>query len=384
MKTSHITLASAVIIASLAPGAFSAKAQTLENRLIVISNESGQTKQQQQQQQQQDQKPTMRLPEIGANTASDADTQQTPNRLPEISSEQTISLIPIETIKKLLDDPSNAQIGLSNLNNNIEIFEDAASYNLLGDLYRYGKGKLVKKDIREAIKNYQKAAQKGNADAACSLGFIYLSGEGGAENINDGIKYMRQAADANPGNDVAQFNVGYMYENGLYNVPKDEKRAFAYYQKSARQKNSDAICALGLFYYNGKGGCIQDKAKGVKLLKEAADAGVVDAYTTLGQAYMNGDGAPKDLLQGIHYLKLGADEGDPTAFFYLGFCYENGFGTTKDLKKALNYYQKAAEQNIKGASEKVTELSSRIQNNKNTPAKKKSKTQEAIRNYFDR
>ena len=56
---------------------------------------------------------------------------------------------------------------------------------------------------------------------------------------------------AEQGNDGAQFDLGFMYDNGD-GVPRDYQEAIAWYRRAADQGNDRAQYNLGLMYYKGK------------------------------------------------------------------------------------------------------------------------------------
>lgn len=64
------------------------------------------------------------------------------------------------------------------------------------------------------------------------------------------INQLVQRADQ--GDAVAQFEIGYMYHNGL-DTSVDYARALKWYELSAAQGYAPAVFNLGLLYYNGQG-----------------------------------------------------------------------------------------------------------------------------------
>ncbi len=77
------------------------------------------------------------------------------------------------------------------------------------------------------------------------------------------------------------------------------------------------------------------------LLKRAADAGLPDAQTMVGNLYLQGEGVTRDVKQAIHYLTLATKQDAGSAFLSLASIYEEGTGVSKDLSKAEAYYQQA-------------------------------------------
>lgn len=77
------------------------------------------------------------------------------------------------------------------------------------------------------------------------------------------------------GLDVAQFNLGVMYERGL-GVPEDQTRALLWYHSAAEQGHPLAQYNLGRLYALGKG-IPQSDAEAKRWFQRAADRGVSDA-----------------------------------------------------------------------------------------------------------
>ena len=62
-----------------------------------------------------------------------------------------------------------------------------------GDMYYYGEG--VTQDYEEAFRWYQKAAERGLANAQFNLGWMYRKGEGVMQDNQQAVKWYRKAAD---------------------------------------------------------------------------------------------------------------------------------------------------------------------------------------------
>jgi hypothetical protein len=114
----------------------------------------------------------------------------------------------------------------------------------------YSNGTGVPKDYSEASKWFHKAADKGDANAANSMGTLYNAGEGSFKNFTEAAKWYRKAAEE--GNSNAQFNLGVMYDIGQ-GVQSDFTEAEKWYRKAAEQWNEGALCNLAILYYNGEG-----------------------------------------------------------------------------------------------------------------------------------
>jgi TPR repeat protein len=73
---------------------------------------------------------------------------------------------------------------------------------------------------------------------------------------DDDINRLIRAKSAEQGYAKAQYDLGYMYQNGE-GVTQDYKQAIKWYTKSAEQGDADAQSNLGYMYENGYG-VIQD------------------------------------------------------------------------------------------------------------------------------
>ena len=62
---------------------------------------------------------------------------------------------------------------------------------------------------------------------------------------------MKKSADA--GLDIAQAELGHLYNDGSDGVTQDFKKALHYYQLAVKQDEPTAINNLGIYYLEGKG-----------------------------------------------------------------------------------------------------------------------------------
>ncbi|MGP5215676.1 tetratricopeptide repeat protein [Psychrobacter celer] len=82
---------------------------------------------------------------------------------------------------------------------------------------------------------------------------VYYFGRGVPQNYTKALDWYKKAASQDL--DIAQLNIGGLYENG-YGVPQDYDKAFEWYQKAADQGNQQASNRIGRLVMNGK---IDDK-----------------------------------------------------------------------------------------------------------------------------
>lgn len=124
-----------------------------------------------------------------------------------------------------------------------------------GWCYQTGRG--VEKNIDKTLYWYGKSAELGFAKAQRKLGDIYYGkaeAKGGQAEKNDYLKlaveWYRKAA--NGGDVEAQCNMGYLYRNGK-GVTMSKKIAFGWYEAAAKAGDYIAQMALAEMYENGEG-----------------------------------------------------------------------------------------------------------------------------------
>jgi TPR repeat protein len=102
-------------------------------------------------------------------------------------------------------------------------------------------------------------------------------------------------AEAEAGDDVAQFNLGVLYHNGQ-GVAQSTPKAVEWLEKSANQGNADAAFNLYDVYSRGQGVPRDDKVA-AKWCRKAAERGNIKAQLVLSSLYKKGKGVKKDPAQ---------------------------------------------------------------------------------------
>ncbi len=145
-------------------------------------------------------------------------------------------------------------------------------------------------------------AVKGSATAQFNLGFMYDNGQGVAEDDAAAVVWYRKAAEQ--GYAFAQLNLGFMYDNGQ-GVAEDDASAVVWYRKAAEQGDADAQFNLGVMYDNGQG-VAKDDAAAVVWYRKAAEQGQASAQYNIALKYENGDGFYQDYVQAHKWFNLSA------------------------------------------------------------------------------
>jgi len=202
----------------------------------------------------------------------------------------------------------------------------------------YNKGNYA-----EAIKYYRQIARDGHIKAMKSLGFCYLNGKGTDKSISYAIYWFKRVADStndsidcyylgtifkdeknytdalkyfliasNSGHCQATYEVGSCYEQ--LDEPAYEE-AVRYYEKAIELGCEDAMYALGILYYRGKG-VARDKKRAVELFELAAPS-VPEAKYRLGLCYFNAEGTQAYYYHAIRLLEEASNEGISEATVFL-------------------------------------------------------------------
>jgi len=152
---------------------------------------------------------------------------------------------------------------------------------------------------------------------------------------------------AKAGDAKAQFNLGFMYDDGI-GVSASYKEAIKWYTKAAEQGNAEAQYYLALHCENLR--C--EGYQAAMWLTKAAEQGHVMAQLELGFILGNRTRSYKvkskeDEQEAIKWYTKAAEQGNAEAQYRLGYMYENGIGVAAEQnydKEALNWYSKSAEQ----------------------------------------
>ena len=139
--------------------------------------------------------------------------------------------------------------------------------------YQKGSDAAQKGDYAAALKEWKPLAEKGNAGAQNSLGYMYSIGQGVTQDYKTAYKWYKLSAEQ--GNAEAQYNMGLMYDEG-YGVIQNDKAAFTWYTMAAKKGYADAQYNLALMYGTGRG-VIKDYTRAHMWWGISASQGIKDA-----------------------------------------------------------------------------------------------------------
>ena len=99
---------------------------------------------------------------------------------------------------------------------------------------------------------------------------------------------------------------------------------------------------LGYIYADGLEDVPQDDIEAVRWFRKAAEQGRVLAQYNLGVAYQLGIGVPQDDVEAIAWYRLAAEQGHANAQFNLGAMCSQGQGVPQDDGEAYKWFNLAA------------------------------------------
>lgn len=200
--------------------------------------------------------------------------------------------------------------------------------------------------LKEAIKDYEKAARAGHWKAVRNLANIYTSGvdiryaQGAAIKPDSdlAVRYVKQLIQMNV---ATGFNMMAAFANEGWGVRQDQKASLMFFRRAADLGLPEAQRQLGKKFLNEftdlpPADRDQIKAVGTKMLACAVRQGDVDAAEELGAEYKAiADNFPYALF----YYQQGAKMGGATCLFVLYEWFEEGkYGYVADPDRAQKYY----------------------------------------------
>ncbi|KAK8843791.1 hypothetical protein M9Y10_024864 [Tritrichomonas musculus] len=254
----------------------------------------------------------------------------------------------------------------------------------------YIENKIVKQDINRSIYFFSRAANLGNSSAQYYLGRMYYEGKNVKQDINKSIYYLELSSKQNDSD--SQYLLGlicyihaYTHETPHSRISKSINfdnnsklksndniiRAIYYWELAAKNRNSKAMCSLGIFYFDGYY-VERDINKAIQYLKNASNLNEKMAKNNLGIIYKNGFNGKKNISLAIEYFREGIKLYDEysilnyakilyfdkdkqdlkksiellesairydllIAYFFLYFIYSSGYEQLKNIEKANHY-----------------------------------------------
>lgn len=206
----------------------------------------------------------------------------------------------------------------------------------LGKALRAGDDYFLLLDDKEAFAWLEKAANFGDSEAIRQLANYYLE----QDQKDKAINYLE--ASAAEGRVSSMMTLFDLYRKDpavgvdLYKAKKYLDMARASTNATVREKSSIVKVLL-----NDTDPQIQDKATGVRMMKELADAGYMPAVIFMARAYTEGEFVQQDLKQGFELWRKAASNGDVPAMLAVSKAYAEGSGVNQNIQKAREYFDQA-------------------------------------------
>ena len=196
-------------------------------------------------------------------------------------------------------------------------------------------------DRSQAFRYFLQAAEAGDGEAMAQVYLCYWEAKGVAADHAQAMEWLKKSVAAD--NPFGECMMGYRCENTewigagetWHQLPVDLPGALHWYQKSAAQNWAGGQYHLGLMYLEGKAAA-QDEARGLELIRAAADQDHEESLLELAKLYARGIGEPRRENETPLALleRLGKWE-------QLIFRHQYGLGTPRDLVMAARCCAKA-------------------------------------------
>jgi len=219
---------------------------------------------------------------------------------------------------------------------------------MLGICYESGKG--VTRDMQKAIALYKERADTGNSRACYRLATCYLLGNGIEKNNALALEWYQKAAHENCAGwtscSAARAMIGFAYQEGILNMPKDDKNAVEWYEKALSGdehnllppavRNNTAITYLTSDSVN------KNPERAFDLLSLAAEKKLAIAQVNMGMCHEYGYTGIVNRTSAFIWYQKAAYQGNSDGLFHLGRCFFYGIGVKQNYKKATELFKEAA------------------------------------------
>ncbi len=186
-----------------------------------------------------------------------------------------------------------------------------------------------------AFPRFRRLAESRNPEAMGFVGIMFLRGQGTRERPDSGIYWLREAADRDDARGMTELGTAYLDGNGA----KHSRRWARHWLKKAAddKRSAEAMRRLGVLYRDEQ---VYDTA--LTRLRDAVEAGSLEARIDIGQMYEQGQGTRQDLEMAVCLYHTAAEAGSPRGMLTMGRIHEKGIGVLRDDDKAKEWYRKAA------------------------------------------
>lgn len=169
---------------------------------------------------------------------------------------------------------------------------DADAQNDLGDIYREGDG--IRHDLKEAVRWYRMAADKGDPYGQNNLGSMYFNGLGVPYNAEEAVRWYQLAVAQGLG--IAQFNLAVCYRDGE-GVERDLTEAAQYFKLAADAGHPEAKNEYALYGGNAAAGNQSQKPELFLIRGDLEDEPELAAMISLYEALTGKKATPEEIQE---------------------------------------------------------------------------------------
>jgi len=106
-------------------------------------------------------------------------------------------------------------------------------------------------------------------------------------------------------------------------------------KRSAKNGETFGIIGYAFLKIFGYGGIAKDAEGGIKMIRQIADSGSLEAQNELGNIYSKGYGTPVNADKSFYWFLKSAKNGYPLAQYNIGVAYHEGLGVRRDKVEAM-------------------------------------------------
>lgn len=217
-----------------------------------------------------------------------------------------------------------------NVTRSMEYYQQAVDLGSADGLFGLAVLYYNNKENEKAISHFKKSQLKGNLAAIFNLGVIYCNGDRVPKSPQVGIEYYNKAAKGGYLN--AMKNLGEIYEEGLYDVPRDHEKAAYWYEKMSDIDKGLGYEKLGDLYRR------KQPKKALEYYEGAMNAGQLRSKYLVAHIYFSGEGGiTKDYAKAIKYYEeyyTSEKKNDSYIDNLIEMYNRGGNGIEKDKEKA--------------------------------------------------
>lgn len=158
----------------------------------------------------------------------------------------------------------------------------------------------------------QAEADRGEADAISTLGWMYETGNGAPTDTAKAASLYRTATAK--GDAFGKWRLGVMIDEGK--APGSHAQAVALFRDAAANKSAGATASLGVMHAAGRG-VKRDYDAAMRYYQAAARMGSAHGIQGIGVLYANGQGVERNMTEALAHWLVAAAAGDSDAMALL-------------------------------------------------------------------